>query len=584
MCQIFRAAIATRPQGSAVPGHSRLPHQRLPLVLLLLVCLPGFLPARHAWAQPAPTEEPVAVIAGASLDRLLQDADYVFASAGAEQVTQLIQGFLANLNDLQGMDRTRPMGAYLFLRPLEHKDPQPVLFFPVANVDDLIGSVRLGNALRLLRTENDDRLTLITEEGEQAVGLRDGYAYLDPVGQGRWLDADLPDPVMLLGDLCDRFDAVLVIRRAGVPEGIIQLAAGAIQSQAREDLRRKPDESEDEHKIRQAVTEALLDVIATFFEEADSITVGLTVSSETRQAAAELQLHTPRGDRMVSLLTSLVAQKTRFAQAVGTPAPFTLASSWNLTPGGQEILRQTLALVRNELHGQIGRADETIRQTADDALDAIDASIESAEWDSFLQIVGGPPNAFVLRGAVQVADHEAIAEGFERFLPFLGESPDVAELEMDVFRHASTSIHRLRPRKLRKRDERLYGSEASFYVAAGQGAVWFALGEEEAMSALVEAMDQAAAAGGTPSAETVASRPLLEVTTHLSDWIGLAPTTGDTDNARLATLAREAFSNADRDRFLVTVEVAPNGLQLKITLDEGYLRLLGLAVAQRLNR
>ncbi len=521
------------------------------LALLLTLCLT--LPAAAA-DEPAPARtfpvKPVAVVAVASLDRLLDDVDYVFGSAGEPQVADIVRGFLANLNDLQGLDRARPIGVYLYFRPLESSEPQPVLFFPVADIDDLVRSVRLGNALHLKKTDRDDRLTLVTEDGELPVGLHEGYAFIDPVGKGRWLDARLPRPADLIGASLETDDAVLIVRSEGVPQALVQLAAAGVHEASLKESQQKPEESPQEHQLRRGVSNALFGIVKQFIQEAESLSVGMRLSSDTRQAELQARLVTDRGKELEGLLSAVSATSSQFSGLTSEPAPFTLASNWQLTPGGQELLLQGLDLVREQVHNEIGRADETIRQTADDVLDAIESSIAAGQFDGYLQIVGGPPDSFSLVGGVSAVDDQALAAGLERFLPFANESSDVAALEMNVGQPEGVAIHRVQPRKLRKQDQRLYGTEASFYVGAGHGAVWFALGEDVVLDALGDALDGVAGEGGSVPDADETSLPLLTVAMHLTSWIGLAPTGGDGENARLARWLARRFRIPTRIGFM----------------------------------
>src|SRR5690606_40130513 len=58
---------------------------------------------------------PVAVLNVASVDRVLEDIDYLFGSVKRDDMREVIEGLLGNLGDLQGLDRGKPFGVMLFL-------------------------------------------------------------------------------------------------------------------------------------------------------------------------------------------------------------------------------------------------------------------------------------------------------------------------------------------------------------------------------------------------------------------------------------------------------------------------------------
>lgn len=62
-----------------------------------------------------PAREPVAVAYLSSVDGVLDDIDYVVTAGDQPQLSQVVKGVIANLNNLEGIDRTQPIGLYAFL-------------------------------------------------------------------------------------------------------------------------------------------------------------------------------------------------------------------------------------------------------------------------------------------------------------------------------------------------------------------------------------------------------------------------------------------------------------------------------------
>jgi hypothetical protein len=83
-------------------------------LLVLGILLAGLLSnsPRLAVAQD---EEPAAlpplvVVNAAGVDRLLGDVNYMFKTIGREDLSDVVNGFLANVGDLKGLDRKKSMG------------------------------------------------------------------------------------------------------------------------------------------------------------------------------------------------------------------------------------------------------------------------------------------------------------------------------------------------------------------------------------------------------------------------------------------------------------------------------------------
>ncbi len=106
--------------------------------LTLLLALAGTAyaqePAGDA-AEDAPfAGPPVAVANVASVERVLEDIDYLFGSVERKDMSDVVSGLLGNLGDLKGLDRGKPFGVMVFLKPGIVPQPLPIGYFPVTDV------------------------------------------------------------------------------------------------------------------------------------------------------------------------------------------------------------------------------------------------------------------------------------------------------------------------------------------------------------------------------------------------------------------------------------------------------------------
>ncbi len=93
---------------------------------LVLWCVAILVPATVSRAE-TPSREPVAVAYLSSLDGTLNDVEYIVTAGGRPELATMIRGFVTNLNNLDGIDRTKPIGVYAFV-PVDltsgNKDPE----------------------------------------------------------------------------------------------------------------------------------------------------------------------------------------------------------------------------------------------------------------------------------------------------------------------------------------------------------------------------------------------------------------------------------------------------------------------------
>ncbi|GIT29361.1 MAG: hypothetical protein Ct9H300mP1_14070 [Planctomycetaceae bacterium] len=98
----------------------------------------------------------------------------LFEASGQTQINEMIENGLAGANNLKGLQRTKPMGAMLFLAPGLPPTPFLVSYVPVANIEELIQTIGGGGNTVLRRVEGEtDRFELVGQNGnEQQIVLR----------------------------------------------------------------------------------------------------------------------------------------------------------------------------------------------------------------------------------------------------------------------------------------------------------------------------------------------------------------------------------------------------------------------------
>lgn len=562
--------------------------QRFSVAILALV-----VPWLSAVPDPVlAQQEPVAVMAVAGLDRLLDDVNFVFEAGEAIQHAQMIEGVIANFNDLRGLDRQRPIGLYLFF-PVGGDEPEPLLFFPFSDVDDLLTSIRIGNALRLERGGSPDRLVLHTEDGELPGLMAHGFVFIDPTKKSNRLRQALPDPMVLLGDALKEQDAALIVRREGIPPFLFEVAAGQIRTAAIQQQPQRPGESDEEYAIRSGLEEAIFSLAESVIQEWQGARVTLNVADESGRTGVTATIELDPSGRTVGFLSQLVAKKSRFRALHAEPAALSLAMNWQPTPYGRQLLETVAREIRTQVERELAESDTDSRTAVISLIDAFESTLKTEDFNGLAQLVGAPPNGFILIGALRVAGADQVAASIEQLLPLAAESKDIRQVEMSVARAGDVAIHRMWPTKLRKRDRRLYGDDAAIYLAVGSDAFWMGIGGEPTIDLLSESIPVT-----DPAVSQVLARPrqgrlprqepsqdaLLDLKIHASDWVGFARTDGGGRDAVIARLARQAFSDPSEDTFRLTLAPTAQGLQLQAEFGPAYVRFIGLMLSEHLSR
>ncbi|MCA9024429.1 MAG: hypothetical protein KDA86_04375 [Planctomycetaceae bacterium] len=541
----------------------------------------------------AEASAPFAVVAISSVDRFLEDLDALAESIGQPNYAKFIRGFLSGMNDLRGIDRDRPLGSLMYFQSDDADKVRPVFFFPTTDLDELFKTIRFGESLRLKRDKSTDELILQTEHDVLPVVIRHDFVFLGKKQDLEQTRLEPLDPAILLGDFADANDIVVMLRRAGIPQSAFEEVQREIQADADEELARKPEESDEEYELRCNVSNYVFGLIAASVREWQSTSAGLNFVAETGELSLNVESTVDPTGKLSQLLASITSIGTHFEQIISQPSPLTVATSFTLPEEARDLTQQILSTVRNSVEMELDQSDDEVRNAVFGLIDSVEKTVLEGHIDLFGQLLSQGEDRVVLTGGIRIADADNFATCLRQVLPFAVEAKEIREVQLNVASADGVEIHRLIPEKVRHRDRRLYGEQAAIYLAAGRGAFWLAVGEEQAIPALSAAM---ARVGETTTPQDIrastheltaaggSARPLLSVTINLSRWTQFLESHKGKKASRVASLMGEAFPDSTGDTARLAVHTTPSGLRVQVDFAEGYSRLLGLAVARKLHK
>jgi hypothetical protein len=544
---------------------------------------------------------PFLVAAAASVDRLLDDARQLLMMAGREEIADRVDAGLTALKQLRGIDRSRPLGGMLFFRPDRPEQPDVLLFVPVADVSQLLGTIQFGDDLRLEQTDQRDRLILTTRHKRIPVLLRDGFALFDPEGSDRLLDATLPRLPELLRTAGTPRDSVLRLHRDGFPDAILQELSVPLRREAEQDLARREDESAEEHAFRRQLVEGLVGMVETVLAEWQTVNVSVQLSPERAGLDVTGSMTFLAGGRVRQVIAEMQPGESPFATMWDADVPVSLALRGRLPAVWRALPREVAALLRPQLERELVRADEPTRSALLGLLAAFEQTLSVEGMDLCVQLVRGETARLVLLGGAVIAEPAQVADSVEQIARLAAQSRDVRSVELDIAPESGVSVHRLRPLKPRRQDERLYGPDAAIYLAVSHSVLWLAVGEDAALSKLLGVIGRGreqrshgtlplarpgfgerltgAAEGNRPRAT---DRALLDVRVSAADWVELLQQIGGARRPELLALAEESLLDRETDEGRLRVGLGDAGLELQFTLERGYVRFLAKLAAARL--
>jgi hypothetical protein len=169
-----------------------------------------------------------------------------------------------------------------------------------------------------------------------------------------------------------------------------------------------------------------------------------------------------------------------------------------------------------------------------------------------------------------------LAVAVDDILTRVKQKEAVESVRQNVFSHKGVNVHRLDFRRVRPEDEQLYGGKPSLYVGVGDDVLWVAWGSDAAPTEMRRAIDK----GAEPVKEAIVSAP-FQLVMNFSKWMNVFDPKKSEDG--FAGRARNSFSKGG-DALRVEALPMDDGLRVRVTLDEAFIRLLGTQISEQLDK
>ena len=517
-----------------------------------------------------PASQPLVIFNVASVDRLIGDVRYLFEASGQPQINEMIDKGLVGANNLKGLQRTKPMGAMLFLAPGLPPTPFLVSYVPVANIEELIQTIGGGGNTVLRRVEGEtDRFELVGQDGNpQQIVLRGGYAFISQDAEN--LDQKFLDPAKLTKGLSARHDLAITLRLNTVPEVIKTTLLGTLRAQFNANMQQRDDEEDGPYKLRRNNEGNTLEFLELLIAEGDRITIGINASKENKNAILEILFEAKASGKWAKALKKIDSRPSYFAPLIDEKAPLSFSLSWKMDKREQDNTTDFLRILEPQIAAQL----EPVAPAVHNLFAALNKTAVTGHADAFFQYKVVPPERMALFGGLKVEEGKQLSAAVRSILSELQRNPEVAEMELDIDSHKGVSFHRLgsRAQAVSPANQRIYGGTPSVYVGTGPNVVWFSLGDSGSLDAAKEAIDKLATARAKVGNRQRGAP--FQFVFNMTPWIDKL----DADRP-FTRLVRQAFQGG-KDRLQVDVRPSDNGMRMQLKVEEGFLKLLGTAIGR----
>lgn len=514
----------------------------LSLVAFLVGTLVSLPSSQAQTKEPEKPKEPVleqaiplAILCASGFERWMGNMDYLFGTIEREELSDYVGGKLANVNDFKGFDKDKPLGMLIFLRPGLVPQPYPVTFVPVKNLADAIGTVSSGPFK--VKKVDETHYDLIAGNQTFYAKLVGDYAWI--ATQADQLDYAFPDPLTVTKRLADRYDISIEFNLTQVPEGMKHIFLDFLRASTETSIQQRDGEPNTAYQMRRLNALDTLDWLDQLLLQGERLTLGAKVDPKSKHATIELDIMAKQDSAFAKALQDTAARPSFFANVVEDDVPLTFSMSVMMTPQNQKRFadffehaeQDAASLLANVIEGiksgedkkpanaaappadapkstglpkskrgatgnKVVKAKIPVPPALHDVFESLRETAKTGHVDFFAQFIAdtkseGTPQ-FTLIGGAKIADGTRFAGGATEILNQLKDRPGAVRMDLSVDTHAGVTFHRISGGELDRAPDtqETFGSKPAFYLGLGSQAVWFALGQADALSQLKLVIDR----------------------------------------------------------------------------------------------
>lgn len=505
--------------------------------------------------------QPVVVVTIGSINKLMQDVNYITGVAGQPQfggIFSMMAGTYA-----QGMDMDQPVGV---LVPMVDGTPQPIVVLPTKDIRPILkrleaqtGPVDELDDGTLFITINQNSL-YIKQNANSAVAAQNQAA----------LKLAPENTDALFKGMGNAYDVAVRLKVQQVPMEVRNLLIDQMRQGFEQAMVRQPD-SESAREVAQSSIEQLERVI----QEADELNFGLNIDQANQNIGLDLSFSAVGGTQLAAVYGGQQAIPSRFASVIRDDAAAFVHGASSISPEAieqaKESIESSLGMIKGAIANEGNLSDDQINeidQYVSRLSEIITESLSEGKSDMGAVVLAGSDQFQAVIGTF-VADGEKVAALAKDLATKVPDSPDAPKFKFDIGNFGGVTMHMVEADVPASEDEvrKLFGDKIQVHIGTAPKAVYIAAGRgsEELLKQFITA--GASDQGG--------DRPLGQFKLRLLPFMELAQSVESNDG--VAAVINALTNSADKGEFRVITTSIPNGSSVEMTIGEGLIKAIGAA-------
>lgn len=543
--------------------------------VMALALLLGTSSIVRSQEQPAGTMQPVLVVSLSGYDEIRNDLDWI-GKLGSSPLAEMVDMGLKlqlGVQDFTGLDKSRPWGLVI---QTDGQDFSGYGFLPVTDLKELLKTFE--ESVGEPKDSGKDVQEIDIQGRPMYVKGVGGWAFISVAPESL---ADVPkDPVAVLGGLNKTYDLGIRLSVKSIPPIFRQMLLAPLQMGMQMGMERREGETDEQYALRTKMTREAAEQMNAAINDVDTLLVGLAIDPKKELGVLEYQVTAVPGTKLAKQMAQTKEQKTQFAGFQQPDAAVSLVAASEL--GESDVAQAKLAIEsrKSEALAELakqGLSDEELKlakRLIDELADVIQKTIEGKRWDGGAVVYLGADRLTAVAGS-RVVD----AAKLEKLVKDLVEqaSKDQPELaaavKLNAEQYQGYQFHRITV----PTDEldqaadlsKFVGDTLTVILALGDDSVYLAAGRDAAKT-LKQVIDQSKAEAG----KTIPPMKLVIAGTPLAQFAAAAIDDEDAQ-ARVEKIVDLLQKSAGKDKAIVTSTPVPNGVQVRLEVQQGLLKILG---------
>lgn len=515
--------------------------------------------------------QPIAVASIASIDRVLDDVDYMFSTIDKPEYPAMIKGFLAQYRNLDGIDKTKPLGAFVFLKEGISPQPEVVGFIPIKDLDALKTTLEEVGILLNPVPDQENRYTVALPQFSLHLKMAHDYAFVQIKSEA--LDRDFYNPDVFTKPLAENYDIAASLLLKNVPEPMRMMAVDLASARIDDQLQKKESETDLQFESRKATTMMIFKQFQSIAKEGAALTLGYELSREKKQILLHFGIEAKPGTDLTKQLEALSQKASQYSYLNAADSD---VLGYTIVPLHKDIEQKMLLDVIEQSKTNVPPVffgSEANPGPAAKIFKSAESTVKSGKLDAHIKLVQNGDEKLALIGALKLQEAASFREGLQEFFDLISQAEDTKGIKANVAEVEGVVIHQISPDDVKNNARDIFGENPVIFLGCSDTECWVAMGQPSSLELLSASISAAAKQGK----QTKPGSPFL-FSLKFASILPLA--SQKNKDPEFVESAKVAFATGG-DLVTFSPKITASQFSLNLELGEGFIRLFSLAIANR---